>query len=667
MTTAQGRHSTDSGVFVTNADPPDDDSDITPTDDRNARKTERKRQEKTLKFRFKPSTSMSGQVNPSVVHLHWIALIQEAFGDKVHIFDNNNKVLPTVDLVRWDQVQHQHHFKIHRQTPNDSNNYEESATQQTFSNAKKAQLIIHRIQTTVTLREIKNAPKVRKLLVDNSCYLYEHHWQENVWNTTHLGFMVGIDPQYYDVDQATMKISSEIHKKLPRTKVPPIRLVFSAPQVRTDDFYATTKAYAIETEKSTSLTMMQILKETYHGNATFVPFQLRSKNTEAYVRFIRQQSRILASHHVIILQNIGPDAMFYLVDHIQALPGVMDVTPSKTVENNGNYRILVQQAQFNKLRRSLMKNLTQWYSQHVPTEALPREGLYPGIPRVAPLMEDGYSSGEDSYMATSIATAFAFEGPLPSMDNDRHLTQSIPQPDRSTRPPQTIQQGVPAGVNINGSDTWADRLRASDQPSTQNRSFSPSASSHQSDLISDLASSRAEVADLKKQMSELTTSFEVQRTELIALFKEEMSKSLTEQLNTFMQQYEPPPKPQNTTIEQVVDLIRSQDLKFQVLTDMVTSMMISSTTTSTGKRNPEEVYEYECAKSSKESFSDKRIDRKNSPSKQTRNKVIDGFSPSPSPPDHKEMDLSDDSPIQQGTTVSSVASRGKDNTIGQHD
>jgi hypothetical protein len=69
----------------------------------------------------------------------------------------------------------------------------------------------------------------------------------------------------------------------------------------------------------------------------------------------------------------------------------------------------------------------------------------------------------------------------------------------------------------------------------------------------------------------------------------------------------------------------------------------------------------------KSRFSDKRIDRKNSPSKQTRNKVIDGFSPSPSPPDHKEMDLSDDSPIQQGTTVSSVASRGKDNTIGQHD
>jgi hypothetical protein len=101
MTTAQGRPSTDGGSFVNNADIPDDDSDITPTYDRNARKNERKREEKTLKFRFKPSNRMSEENgNPSVVHRHWIALIQEAFGDQVYVFDNNNRVMPKIDLVR---------------------------------------------------------------------------------------------------------------------------------------------------------------------------------------------------------------------------------------------------------------------------------------------------------------------------------------------------------------------------------------------------------------------------------------------------------------------------------------------------------------------------------------------------------------------------------------
>ena len=525
MTTAPGRYSTDGGASVTTAEMLDDDSDITPTDDRNARKNERKREEKTIKFRFNPCHCLSEKVDPSVVHLHWIALIQDAFGDQVHIFDNKNKVMPKVDLVRWDQFQHQQHYSIYRHTSTDSNHYHDNTSPQQSSNISKAQWIIHRIQTTKTLREIKNVPKICKLLVENSCYLYEHPWQENVWNTTHLGFMVGIDPHYYDVDQATIKISNEIHKQLPRTKVPPFRLVFSAPQVRTEDFYAATKAYVIETEKSTSLTMMQILKETYQGTATFVPFQLRSKHTEAYVRFIRQQSRILASHYVIILQNIGPDAMFYLSNYIQALSGVIDVTPSKTLEANGNYLILVHKDQFSSIRHLLMKNLPQWYSQHESSEAMPRDGQYPGNPRVTPLMEDGNSSGEESYMANSIATAFSFEGSIPPIEEDRQSNTS--KLSNNKQQSRKFSDKVPVGENAQERDTWADRLRASSSPPTKNLPFSPSASSNHSDLISDLASSRAEVADLKLQMEELTTSFEAQRNELIALVKEEMSRSLT--------------------------------------------------------------------------------------------------------------------------------------------
>ena len=47
----------------------------------------------------------------------------------------------------------------------------------------------------------------------------------------------------------------------------------------------------------------------------------------------------------------------------------------------------------------------------------------------------------------------------------------------------------------------------------------------------------------------------------------------------FKQQQQPPSKTDKTTIKQVVDLIQCQDLKFQALTDMVASMMISSKTT----------------------------------------------------------------------------------------
>ena len=64
--------------------------------------------------------------------------------------------------------------------------------------------------------------------------------------------------------------------------------------------------------------------------------------------------------------------MFYLIDHIQALDGVLDVIPSKTVAFNGNYRILVNKDQFRTVRRTLLKNLSSLYAEHVPSEAQPR-------------------------------------------------------------------------------------------------------------------------------------------------------------------------------------------------------------------------------------------------------------------------------------------------------
>ena len=388
MTTASGRKFDDGGTFVTNEDPPDDDSDITPTNDRNARAHERKREEKTIRFRFAPTDQGFHDINPSMIHLHWIASIQETFGDKVHIIDNNNHVLPKVDILRWTPHQHQQHYKVHQWTPTDYSSSQDNVRFKT-STKGQAQFIVHRIRTTIALCEMMNVPKVKKLLVDHSCYLHEHRWTENVWNTTLFGFMVGIDPQFYDVDQTTMKLNTEINQMCPRTKVPPFRLVFSAPQLRTEKFQAITKAYAIETEKHDSLTMMKILKKTYQDSAAFTSFQLKSRHPEAHTRIIHQQSRILASHHVIILQNIGPDAMFYLIDHIQALDGVLDVIPSKTVAFNGNYRILVNKDQFRTVRRTLLKNLSSLYAEHVPSEAQPRERRYPDEPMVAHLYEDG--------------------------------------------------------------------------------------------------------------------------------------------------------------------------------------------------------------------------------------------------------------------------------------
>ena len=113
MTTASGPESGNGRSSAANGDQPDDASDITPNDDQNARVKERKREEKALRFRFTQSNRNPNDVNPRTIHLHWMAAIQDEFGDQVHIIDNKNRVVPKVDLLRWTPLQHQHHYKIH--------------------------------------------------------------------------------------------------------------------------------------------------------------------------------------------------------------------------------------------------------------------------------------------------------------------------------------------------------------------------------------------------------------------------------------------------------------------------------------------------------------------------------------------------------------------------
>jgi hypothetical protein len=42
---------------------------------------------------------MSENVDPSITHPHWIALVQDEFGVQVRIINNNNKTLPKVNLL----------------------------------------------------------------------------------------------------------------------------------------------------------------------------------------------------------------------------------------------------------------------------------------------------------------------------------------------------------------------------------------------------------------------------------------------------------------------------------------------------------------------------------------------------------------------------------------
>jgi hypothetical protein len=248
--------------------------------------------------------------------LHWLQAVQEAFGTDVQIMTNKGKLLPKVDTVRWTERQHKLHFDVHNhQDTADKNRLGSAENQNRRDQGQKPStsvFIVHRVRTLVPLHEVKHTAKIYNLLREHQCYLTEHRWSEDVWDTTQVGFLLGLNPQYYDVNQAHEKVMQDLKRTLPpRTKIPKFHMAFITPQIKIKNTLWKTKAYAFETEKKNSEEFLTLLKQAYRDNQVFIQFRMKSKHPEAYFRVILQQTKILASHHVIILQNIGTDAMYW--------------------------------------------------------------------------------------------------------------------------------------------------------------------------------------------------------------------------------------------------------------------------------------------------------------------------------------------------------------------
>jgi hypothetical protein len=185
--------------------------------------------------------------------------VQDEFGKDVQILNNQGRSLPKVDILRWTEKQHDQHFKVYYANNNDDPRNAKARSHSTTA------FIIHRIRSSKTLYDIKT-PKVLEHLRENNCYVSMHRWSEDVWNTTQLlGFMIGYDPNFYSTDQAMMKIVNDLTKLLPcGAKIPKFQLASASPTTQIGNQTARTKAYAIETERDSAITMLKVLKLAYN-------------------------------------------------------------------------------------------------------------------------------------------------------------------------------------------------------------------------------------------------------------------------------------------------------------------------------------------------------------------------------------------------------------------
>ena len=538
----------------------DDASDATPPRGRKGSSNDATLIEKTIRFRFR-ATATKNDISPASIHLHWIQIVQEALGQNIQIVSNKSRILPKVDTLTWSIEDHGKVFSTHpvvshaRSQPTSGISTETTTPVQ---NRKNTVIIVHRIRTSNSLQEIKNIPKVRELLQTHEVYLTEQKWSEDIWNTTHLGFIMGIDPQFLDEVNAKTRISNDIKKALPKAKIPRFELMFTTPSIETNDKYARTKAFAIETERTTSMEMMKILQIAYKDTNAFIPFHMKKKHPEAYRRTILQQTKYMAENHVIVLCNIGPDVMYYVKDHLMAINGVKDIAPAPSVEKDGKYRVQVHKSDFYKVRKILIDKLETVYQDEVPPDGKETTNRYQGKPSVAPIFSDERSSSEGSYMSASIATAMSYDAATLEEQYARYQGDK----DESS----TTSQATPT--------SWANILRQKPQRPVHIEIVDKSNDSENkkqetTELITALEASRAEVESLKSRLLQIEIEKEDEKMKMKEQVKAQVESALNEHLQHNLVQ-------PGITTTQFSEFVAMQDRRFQDMFSMFHQLLTQS-------------------------------------------------------------------------------------------
>ena len=413
------------------------------------------------------------------------------------IINNNNKPVLNIDAspMASNALSYKQQFKVHEKQFG-------STTQGTM---KTSSTIVHRILIRVPFGQVKRHQPAFKLLQDNNCFLREHLWDEHVWDVHQIGFVTAYKPKYYSPEKVTTSVRARLCKAMPRAKVPKFQMVLKTHKITHHERTSSTQAFTIEVPFGSVQHLLPIIKEVTKDTKEFVPFQMRRKNPDAFQGAIRYQNHLLANQHVIMVNNLGMDAMYYLTNRIQAISGVRDVIPTRKVMDNGKFYILVDKNAAAGVRESLKNRFDRWYHEVVPDDAKPKTGQFEGPPEIGTPRSDGFSNGENSWITSSTKNfmSFSVTGMETSMEDydtsnldgaakDQHTVRSTYSDE------QTSKHGIPGR-------TYASYASAttSDQVSGMTEPDQPRDVKHE-ELREKIATLEAMLVQLCQQVKQLT-------------------------------------------------------------------------------------------------------------------------------------------------------------------
>jgi hypothetical protein len=418
MTTMSTLHPGGTKTSLNHDEPPDD---ISTTTEHAGQQTGRKKNRfemRTLRFRFERSRDPSKVTNITAIHTQWMLAVLQEHGDDVRIFGNTKyQRILDYDPVKWnDPNYHKQFFETKSQYMTHRKDGIKHRIEVTY--------IIHKVQTRVSFNDLKNTTKAINILKDNKCYLEEHYWELKDVSLQQLGFIVGVNPQYYERRKATDLFKEHLQKANGRNP-PKFELIQVKQKAYWNDQMATTKSYSVQVRESDAEKLAKMISKAMEKTpGNFIPYKLRRVDPEAFFLAIKQHNFRMLNQHNIVVKNLNLRTLFYLETHIRALPGVQDVVEARNNEWTGRVNVLVDQKFFRATREELAHKLEEWIINYVPQDAKPIEGQFSGDPEVS-IPKGGYfSSGENSLVTTSAVSVRSIDEDISAVTNENRSEYS---------------------------------------------------------------------------------------------------------------------------------------------------------------------------------------------------------------------------------------------------
>ena len=304
--------------------------------------------EYTIEFNFAPR---SDKANNFVARCHYdlLHLMKRTFAD-IELFDNNGNSINFRKQMKTFK-EHATRFKLHYLRGN-----EKKQRSNIF-------LIFHRIQTALSVNEIRQHHDIQQFLMNNNIKINDHEWDETETRISNLGFLVKIDPSNYLRSEFENVLRGKIATatKLPITKIPKFKCRYSSPFLYlNDNRRLSTKAYNLEVPQDNAKAMIKMLKTTFAKDPYFVFHRMRHEARDTYADAIRTQNDFLSNTRVVPIVGVTPEIMFYLSNTLTQLSGIQMILKHKLTNTKGRYSVITTTDNFNDVPNILKQHLHQW-------------------------------------------------------------------------------------------------------------------------------------------------------------------------------------------------------------------------------------------------------------------------------------------------------------------